>query len=47
MFTKNHNHMMCGFCDAECDTDTDRMFCHFEPYFVLFYPPNDLENQNF
>ena len=25
---------------------TDRIFCHFEP-FLPFYPPNNLENQNF
>ena len=25
---------------------TDRIFCHLDP-FLLFYPPNNLKNQNF
>ena len=43
--TKNHNHMRY----SSWDTEWDRMFCHFGPFFP-FYPspiPPNPENQNF
>ena len=30
----------------EIQSETDRIFCHSEPFFTLL-PPNNLENQNF
>ena len=30
----------------ETPSTTDRIFCHFEPFFALL-PPNNLKNQNF
>ena len=54
MCTKNHNHMRY----SSWDTKWDRIFCHFEPLFVLltpapftssspFKPSNNPGNQNF
>ena len=42
--TKNHNHMMCGSWDMECDRQN---FFVILDHFLPFYPPMDLENQNF
>ena len=33
----NDNHMMYGSWDTECATD--KIFCHFEPFFALLPPP--------
>ena len=50
MCTKNYNHLRYGSWDTEWN-ETDRSFCHFEPFFALLPPPppnnNNLENQNF
>ena len=31
---------------SEIQSGTDRIFCHYGP-FLLFYPPNNLQNQSF
>ena len=31
----------------EIRSETDRIFCHFGPFFALLPSPNDPENQNF
>ena len=31
---------------SEIRSGTDRIFCHYGP-FLLFYPPNNLQNQSF
>ena len=28
-------------------SETDKMFCHFGPFFALLPPPNNLDYQNF
>ena len=45
MCTKNHNHMRY----SSWDTEWDKFFCHFGPFFALYLPlhPNNPENQNF
>ena len=45
MCTKNHNHMRC----SSWDTEWDRIFCHFGPFFALLTPspPNNPDKQNF
>ena len=43
MCTINDNHMM---YDSKLSSATDRIFCHFEPFFA-FLPPNNPKNQNF
>ena len=40
--TKNYNHMSTV---PEIQSETDRIFCHFGPFFAI-YPPNNQENQN-
>ena len=40
--TTNDNYMMYGSGVMEWD----RIFCHFELFFLPFYPPNNPENQN-
>ena len=39
MCTKNHNHMM--YMVPEIRSATDRIFCHYGPFFAL-YPPQDI-----
>ena len=34
MCTKSHNHMKC----SSWDTELDRLFCHFGPFFALLHP---------
>ena len=43
MPTSNHDHMMYTYWDMECD----RFFLSFLAIFCIFYPSNNLENQNF
>ena len=45
MCTKNHSHMRC----SSWDTEWDRIFCHFGPFFALLTPspPNNPDKQNF
>ena len=43
MCTIHDNHIMNGSRDWSV---TDRIFCHFGPFFALL-PPNNLKNQNF
>ena len=46
MCTKSHNHMRHGSSDME--SETNRIFCHFGPFFALLPPPpNNPKNQNF
>ena len=40
--TINHNHMRYG----SWDTEKDKFFCHFGPFFALLSPPNNPENRN-
>ena len=43
MCTKNHNHMMYGSCNMECNRQN---FLSLWTVFCPFFPPVDPENQN-